>query len=401
MKLRLLELVSCPLTHDELEVEIFETDAESIPDNQEIPTPACRYYCHRLHLEIATALPQCWPCWSCYGEEIVEGLLISKQSRNVYPIIQGAPRLIPQALDTYPEFVENHREHVEKYLSVEKVRELLSKLTVHSDKRSPLSFALQWHEYQIGDRTWFKNLELRRREFLQSMDLPADSLKDKVVLDAGCGHGALTAVIADYGLEAVGMDFTPAVGRAQKMREKFTATRAPFVHYLQGDLLNSPLVSERFDHVHCSGVIHHTPSPERAFDALFHATKPGGRLYVQVYRKREDWVGIANSILRAVTTHIPLKLLWYLCLLATPLHSLLVHIIAFSRGEKPILVGSSMRERAVSLFDNYSPRYQFRYHAAEVEAMFEEKGLKNIKDTTLENEARHMVALVGVKPNKD
>ena len=60
--------------------------------------------------------------------------------------------------------------------------------------------------------------------------------------------------------------------------------------------------------------------------------------------------------------------------------------------------GQTLRERAVSLFDNFSPRYQFRYRPEEIRQFFVDSGLGEIEDTTLANEMRHMVAFVGVKP---
>jgi SAM-dependent methyltransferase len=268
----------------------------------------------------------------------------------------------------------------------------------HPDERSQESFGRQWSNYQFEDHTWFKDLELRVREFLRSMAMSEASMPGNLLLDAGCGHGALTAAITGaYGIEAVGMDFTGAVGRAQASREKFAGDCAPFVHYVQGDLLQSPLAPSVFDLVHCSGVIHHTPDPHRAFQSLLETTRSGGRLYVQVYRKREAWVGVPNTMIRGVTTRIPTRWLWTLCMGAVPVHTALVHVVAKMRGERPMLADSTRRERAVSLFDNYSPRYQFRYHPQEIRRFFEDAGMEAIEDTTFENEMRHMVAFVGVK----
>lgn len=361
MKRRLLDLIRCPLDGSEFDVEVSKSQIEKIDP------AACKQVLGES-VDLAAAEAR-------YEEEILEGTLVSRKSHHTYPIVGGVPRLIPGATaepeqDTHP----------------------------HSDERSPESFGRQWSNYQFEDHTWFKELDLRVREFLRSMDMRADELPGTLLLDAGCGHGALTAALAGvYGLEAVGMDFTGAVGRAQANRQQFAGAFAPFVHYLQGDLLQAPLAQSKFDLVHCSGVIHHTADPHRAFQTLLDATRPGGRLYVQVYRKREAWVGIPNTLIRGVTTHIPTQVLWPMCVAAVPVHTALVHVVATFRGERPMLSKATTRERAVSLFDNYSPRYQFRYHADEIRRFFEVAGMDAIEDTTLENEARHMVAFVGLK----
>ena len=68
------------------------------------------------------------------------------------------------------------------------------------------------------------------------------------------------------------------------------------------------------------------------------------------------------------------------------------------RGEQSPIRDFSRRERAISMFDNYSPRYQFRYRPEEVRRMFEGAGLVGVKDVTFDNEKRHMVAFVGTRP---
>lgn len=366
MKRKLLDMIRCPVDGSEFDVKVSRSQAEKLD----------RAACVRVFGESADpGLLE-----ERYGEEILDGTLTSRKSQNTYPIVEGVPRLIPGT----------SAQHV--------ARDPAQAGAPHSDERSPESFGRQWSNYQFEDHTWFKDLDLRVGEFLRSMSMTADALSGKRLLDAGCGHGALTAAIAGaYGIEAVGMDFTGAVGRAQANREKFAGACAPFVHYLQGDLLQPPLAPSAFDLVHCSGVIHHTPDPHRAFRSLLETTKPGGRLYVQVYRKREAWVGIPNIVIRGVTTRIPTPVLWKLCVGAVPVHSALVRIVAAARGERPMLADATRRERAVSLFDNYSPRYQFRYHALEIRRFFEDAGMDAIEDTTLDNEKRHMVAFVGVK----
>lgn len=369
MKRRLLDIIRCPVDGSEFDLKVSKSRAEKVD----------KAACARVFGEPTDpAMIE-----DRYGEEILEGTLISRKSRQSYPIVEGVPRLIPGT--------PSQGMKVPMNVAVQGPDR-------HPDQRSPESFGRQWSNYQFEDHTWFKDLDLRVREFLRSMDMRADSLPGMLLLDAGCGHGALTAAIAGaYGIEVVGMDFTGAVGRAQANREKFAGSCAPFVHYIQGDLLRPPLAPSVFGLVHCSGVIHHTPDPHGAFQSLFETTRPSGRLYVQVYRKREAWVGIPNTIIRSVTTRIPTPWLWNLCVAAAPVHAGLVRVVAAARGERPMLADATRRERAVSLFDNYSPRYQFRYHAQEIRRFFEDAGMDAIEDTTLENEKRHMVAFVGVK----
>src|SRR6185436_678065 len=124
--------------------------------------------------------------------------------------------------------------------------------------------------------------------------------------------------------------------------------------------------------------------------------KPGGKLYVQLYRRRPAWIHAVNVALRAVTTRMSMGLLYRLCYVATPVHALLSRLMHFLRGE-PAPPKATARERAVQMFDNYSPKYQYRHTVTEILELFRSAGYGNLKDVTLDNEARHMLAVLGIR----
>jgi gentisate 1,2-dioxygenase len=124
--------------------------------------------------------------------------------------------------------------------------------------------------------------------------------------------------------------------------------------------------------------------------------KPGGKLYVQLYRLRPKWIHLVNVSLRAVTTRLPMGLLYGLCYAATPVHAALSRLVHLLRGE-PAPPRATARERAVQMFDNYSPRYQYRHTVPEIMELFRGEGYTELRDVTLDNEARHMLAVLGWK----
>jgi 2-polyprenyl-3-methyl-5-hydroxy-6-metoxy-1,4-benzoquinol methylase/uncharacterized protein YbaR (Trm112 family) len=304
----------------------------------------------------------------------------------IYPVIDGIPRMIRTAREEYPEFYARHG--------------LGSPSTGGErpeDPRSARSFRLQWTLYQEGDHTWFKDdAGLRKRELLDNLDTTPGELAGKVLLDAGCGNGELTRAIAGYGVEIVAMDFSRSVERARQRLFQKSPSLSHRVHYLQGNVLELPLRQRSFDLVHSSGVLHHTPSTERAFRSVSQAAKPGGKLYVQLYRRRPAWIHAINVSLRAVTTRMPMELLYRLCHLATPVHAALSRLMHFLRRE-PAPPKATARERAVQMFDNYSPKYQYRHTVPEIMELFRSAGYDNLKDVTLANEARHMLAVLGTR----
>jgi ubiquinone/menaquinone biosynthesis C-methylase UbiE/uncharacterized protein YbaR (Trm112 family) len=386
MKKRLLDWILCPSCGERPQLQVFAQEKVEIPSA--VASPACSFYCGRHDVSQPAAITPPPDCNACYREEILEGALACACGL-VYPILDGVPRMIRNAREEYREFFARHGlAGVPKAPAESQVR----------DRRSSKSFGLQWTIYKEGDHTWFKDdAGLRKAEFLYNLQTTPEELAGSTLLDGGCGNGELTRAVAEYGPEIVGMDFSRSVEHARRRLFEKGAHVSHRVHYLQGNILDFPLSPRSFDMVHTSGVLHHTPSTYKAFRSISRAVKPGGRLYVQLYRRRPTWIHAVNVSLRAVTTRLPMRLLYGLCYAATPVHSGLSRLMHFLRGE-PAPPRATARERAVQMFDNYSPRYQYRHTVPEIVELFRSEGYIDMKDVTLDNEARHMLAVLGRKP---
>lgn len=400
MKRRLLELLRCPGCRGRLELTVLQETERPVAVAP--PGPACRERCELRGVPLGKGLaaPDAAECAACYGREIEEGLLACGSCRAVHPVVGAVPRLGGGAEQDYPAFFSRHRTAIRQLTGRQPATPAARRAdpTVF-DPRSNESFGLQWTSQAEGEKTWFKDDSvLRREEFLHSLAIDANALRGTLTLDAGCGNGRLTASLASFGTEIVGIDLSAGIERAQTGKARYAGEREHFVHFVQGNVMELPLAPGSFDIIHSSGVLHHTPSTERAFASLLTAARPGGRVYVQLYRRREAWVGIPNALLRSVTSRLPPRLLYSLCWAAVPLHTALVVLVARLRGEKSPIALATRGERALSLFDNFSPRYQYRYTPRQVHQMFAAAGLTEIQDTTLANEARHMVAFVARKP---
>jgi ubiquinone/menaquinone biosynthesis C-methylase UbiE/uncharacterized protein YbaR (Trm112 family) len=391
MKKRLLDWIVCPQCGERPRLQVFQEEKVEIASAVE--APACSSYCGRHDVAGPRMIVPPPDCNACYREEILKGALACACGL-VYPIIDGIPRMIRNARQEYPEFFAELSD-----LSSTPSRQApaLPQKTAEpvADPRSAKSFRLQWAMYREGDNTWFKeDAGLRKQEILYNLDVTAEELAGKTFLDAGCGNGELTRSIAEYGPEIVAMDFSRSVEGARRRLFERGGAVAHRVHYLQGNVLELPLRPQSFDLVHSSGVLHHTPSTYRAFRSVSRAPKPGGKLYIQLYRRRPTWIHAVNVSLRAVTTRLPLGFLYGLCYATTPLHSALSRLMHLVRGEAPP-PRATARERAVQMFDNYSPRYQYRHTVPEIMDLFRSEGYEDLKDVTLDNEARHMLAVLG------
>jgi len=384
MKKRLLDWILCPQCGERPRLDVFQQAQVELPSP--VASPACSFYCARHGVAGPQAITPPPDCNSCYHEEILEGALACACGL-VYPIIDGIPRMIRNAREEYPELFARHGlAGVPKSVGVP-----------GNDRRSSKSFGLQWKLYQEGDATWFKDdAGLRKKEFLYNLNTTPEELRGATLLDGGCGNGELTRSVAEYGPEIVAMDFSRSVENARRRLFEKGFPVSHRVHYLQGNILEFPLLPKSFDMVHTSGVLHHTPSTYRAFHSISTAVKPGGKLYVQLYRLRPRWIHAVNVSLRAVTTRLPMGLLYGLCYAATPVHAGLSRLMHLLRGE-PAPPRATARERAVQMFDNYSPRYQYRHTVPEIVELFESAGYEDVKDVTLPNEARHMLAVLGTR----
>lgn len=390
MKKRLLDWIVCPGCGERPRLQVFQEERVEIPSQASaITAPACSFYCGRHDLAHPKDITPPPDCNSCYREEILEAAL-SCVCGLVYPVIDGIPRMLRNAKDEYPEFFARHG------LAGVPKREI-SPAPAVADPRSSKSFGLQWTVYREGDATWFKDdAGLRKKEFLYNLQTTPEELLNSTLLDGGCGNGELTRAVAEYGPEIVAMDFSRSVENARKRLFEKGSHVSHKVHYLQGNILEFPLLAKSFDRVHTSGVLHHTPSTYRAFKSISKSVKPGGKLYVQLYRRRPDWIHAVNVSLRAVTTRMPMRLLYGLCYMATPVHAGLSRLMHLLRGE-PAPPQATARVRAVQMFDNYSPPYQYRHTVPEIMELFRSEGYTDLQDVTLENEARHMLAVLGTK----
>lgn len=126
----------------------------------------------------------------------------------------------------------------------------------------------------------------------------AQALQGKrCILDAGCGMGNLTCLLARLAPEATvwGIDLSPVVHAVAKHQPP------PNVRLVQGDLLRLPIAGE-FDFIVSDGVLHHTENTRTAFLSLAKRLAPGGELLVYVYKRKAPVREFTDDHLRRHTT---------------------------------------------------------------------------------------------------
>jgi arsenite methyltransferase len=127
-------------------------------------------------------------------------------------------------------------------------------------------------------------------------------------LEVGCGGGLSASVSLsgrDEGREWVGVDISKAVDVA---RERLG--QVPGAHFVQADILQLPFRERSFDAIFAEGVLHHTPSTEKALKALVPLLAPGGEILFYVYRKKGPIREFADDYIRGLVSGLPPQEAW-------------------------------------------------------------------------------------------
>ena len=124
-------------------------------------------------------------------------------------------------------------------------------------------------------------------------------MKNKLVLDVGCGSGRFTEIALKYGAKVVALDYSEAVDVAKDNLSKYKNSL-----YLQSDIYSLPFKEKKFDFIFCLGVLQHTPYVEKAFKSLPNLLKKGGKICVDYYWKRPKTLLNSKYLFRPLTKRI-------------------------------------------------------------------------------------------------
>lgn len=294
------------------------------------------------------------PCASCYGQEIVAGVLICPQG-HTFRISDGVPRLrLDQKLDKTP---------------------------LHSSGETlsvAASFGAEWSHFDYEqDRTWHQNVQQRCELFLQEIAMSREELRGKTVLDAGCGNGSLSRGLNQFGCEVLAIDASPSVEVAFKY---FAAKGNGRTHFVQGDLMNPPLKHDIFDVTYSSGVLHHNPNTRAALRAIAKSVKPAGRIYIWVYGHEPGLSHKLKEAFRRTISPLPSSLKHMIVVLWLP-QAMLRQYLRTALGRNTARDRLTWRERLILLLDQYTPRWRWEHTPEEVKGWYRELGYDQIAQT--------------------
>jgi len=216
-------------------------------------------------------------------------------------------------------------------------------------------------------------------------DLDVESLRGKVGLDAGCGKGRYTRILARHLDEMVALDGSLAAeAAARNLGDLGNVT------VVRSDLRRAPFAPQSFDFISSLGVLHHLDDPRQGFSRLLELLAPGGQVLLYLYSRPEGrslrgWALAAATALRTVTVRMPHRLL-RAC--SVPIAGLLWAgtVLPGRWGERrgiPALASLPMdtyrdkpfRSLVLDTFDRLSAPVEHRYVWSELAPWFEESGL--------------------------
>lgn len=143
------------------------------------------------------------------------------------------------------------------------------------ERGEDLGDAKFYEEHPFGVRDWSNPDEVDAGVEREIKDLLAKIPKDARIADIGCGSGRVSNYMSYHGYTNVlSMDYS-----LNSLRQVKENSRN---YCVWGNNLAIPLASDSFDLVISTGVIHHTPDPQKAFAECCRIVKPGGLFFVKL-----------------------------------------------------------------------------------------------------------------------
>jgi 2-polyprenyl-3-methyl-5-hydroxy-6-metoxy-1,4-benzoquinol methylase len=215
-------------------------------------------------------------------DEVIEntlvksGILMTEDGTHTYKIIDFIPRFVPE---------KNYADN----------------------------FGFQWNKFRNTQLDSYSKTSISHDRFWNSTGWSKSDLKDKWILDCGCGAGRFAEIALQAGANVVALDYSSAVDACY-----LNLGSSSKLHVVQGDIYQLPFEFNSFDYVYSLGVLQHTPNVKDAFMAVFKQVKIGGFFCVDFYEKNFKSKLLPKFWLRPITKRIKKEKLFSFLEATTP-----------------------------------------------------------------------------------
>lgn len=160
------------------------------------------------------------------------------------------------------------------------------------------SFGLQWRVFAKTQLDSYTGTSITADRLSRCLGGSLEVVKDKLVVEAGCGAGRFTEVLLAAGAKVIACDLSLAVDANQANNGG-----NPRCLVCQADLRRLPVAQASADVVLCLGVVQHTPDPEGTIQVLCSYVKPGGMVALDHYSHNYP-VTPSRKLLRRLLTRM-------------------------------------------------------------------------------------------------
>lgn len=238
------------------------------------------------------------------------------------------------------------------------------------------SFSFEWNKFRTLQSDSLNKTLRSEKRFKENLDFPVEKLKNKLILDVGCGMGRFMEIANKYQGNVFGIDLSYSVDACFK-----NIGLKKNIHIMQADLFKLPFEENMFDFIYSLGVLHHTPNCEQAFKSLPKLLKKRGKITITLYSDANKFYMVSSKFWRRISLQLPKKVVYYLSYSAIPLYYF-YNIPFFGKALRmilPISMEKNKRWRVLDTFDHYTPVYESHHNHKEVFNWFYDSGLKDIK----------------------